>query len=776
MKNVLPWLFTPLFGVMFAITSAVAILLCTLPMTQVIGFEYSFIMGIVIPLAAGHIAALCPAQMQMHTGRRAPLPWRRTVANAVLPPAVLLITALVIIFANQLFVPPCNNTQGLAFFLILPGVSTVLAIIAGFALGILFSKKIVAVAAWYLLWILFAIVSLVEAYQTPAVFSFGPFFGYWPGVWYDRQIAVTDALISYRIFNLLIGGTGLLIIKIFGANGGRDNRQRFQLRRISLKDAVPLSLCVLAVSVFFAKGEALGHRTSTNGLKSALPHHVRGEGIDIYFDAHIAGKTRKDIANDAQFGLYQLRRYFDIKSHPPITVFVFKTAEQKHRLMGARHTSVAKPWLGQTYIVAQKSPHWTLRHELAHLVAAEFGSGPFRISAGKSGVVPVPALLEGVAVAATPTHGSLSLHQSAAAMKKLNLLPRVQALMGLDFLRIFSRRAYTAAGSFCMFIRDRFGARSLRRMYSGESAVEATGHSLNRLESLWQAHLGKIRVPKKEMENISYLLDRPALVESKCGREVSRLKNEADQAWGAEQPYDALQKLTVAHRVSGNATETDLALFFAEAKCNHRNAAPHGRSLLAQNPGMNRTLQVSEALADMQIEKVPLRRLAAQYKALLAFTTAENDARRIYLKQHFALRDSPAAKTLLQYLSTTADANRPGSVAAIYALRQMQQAHPRDPLVSYLTARILFMENEWYHAVSEMKRAFNQALETVAPTFVVEAKFTLGRALLRLKQFESAQEQFRQIQAQTTSQDGYVELAKDWYQRVEWQARHDSKL
>ena len=48
--------------------------------------------------------------------------------------------------------------------------------------------------------------------------------------------------------------------------------------------------------------------------------------------------------------------------------------------MGAGGTQFAKPWLGSVHVNDAPFPHPTLKHELAHVAAAAFGSGPFRVT------------------------------------------------------------------------------------------------------------------------------------------------------------------------------------------------------------------------------------------------------------------------------------------------------------------------------------------------------------------------------------------------------------
>src|SRR6185503_4424610 len=82
--------------------------------------------------------------------------------------------------------------------------------------------------------------------------------------------------------------------------------------------------------------------------------------------------------------------------------YYFANGEQKARWMGARNVEMAKPWRREIYIDHRAFPHTSLRHEIAHVVAGEFGDPLFGVSARSVlGIpIPVPGMIEGYAVAA----------------------------------------------------------------------------------------------------------------------------------------------------------------------------------------------------------------------------------------------------------------------------------------------------------------------------------------------------------------------------------------
>ncbi len=764
MKLLLAPLANPLFGGWGTVILCVSVYLCTVPMTNVLGFEYCFIMGVLLSLASGHLAATAPIRLrEMRPGGEA-ISATKLLLCAALPSGILLLATLLVSLFNQLFVAPCNTFQGLLFFILLPVVSVVVAVVTGVFAGGWCGKKRCAVAIWSLFWFVALAVSLIEVYHSPVVFNYGPFFGYWPGVWYDREISITSALLTYRAFNLVI--SGVLVLALFSFLD--PDRLQLKLKRPSAPSAALILAGISIAGLLFASGESLGHRMSTTGLKQHLPAHIHSDGIDLYFSTEISMKKQRAIARDAQFSLDQLKAFFGIDAHPPITVFIFDSALQKKSLMGARHTSVAKPWLGQTYIIAEDVPHWTLRHELAHLVAAQFATGPFRVAGHFNGLIPIPALVEGLAVAATPSHHALSVHQMARALDRLNLLPAVQQLMGPGFLKLYAGNAYTAAGSFIRYIRDTFGPSAIRSMYAGDDITEVTGHSLTSLETMWHQYLNTIQIPDSELEWVRYRLDRPAIVETRCVREIARIQKIAAEYLTTPQWPAGLRLLQEAHERSGESTETDIELFFSEAGCMSDHTIKHGKSILEKAPGQIRQLQISEALIDFQIDSLSLADLATAYGHLAESPNAHDASRRLAVKRHLCNYHTPVTRTLLRFFSTVISHRRPPEAVVIHALMVLRNRFRDDPLLPYLVGRILFQEGQYYASAMELKKAFQLHLAQKYPGFATPGRLTLGQAYLNLRQFGSARRQFQSVATENDSLLGYRGMAEDWIRRVEW--------
>lgn len=768
MKTSFSFLVTPLFLFWLATILTISVVLCLWPMTRTLGYEYSFILGVVISLAAGHLATVYPGRIRQ---QKAPFPGANTATmklffRGLLPSFVLLTVSLIIILANGLFTPPCNNQVGLYFFLMLPVVSAIVATTVGLTLGLFFRNARWATIAWFFCWVLSLAYVGYLIYSTPAVYAYGPFLGYWPGVLYDKGISIDQGFLTYRAYNLFGVISLLLGIGVFL----NLNKMQLSLKGNSIKKngwAFVIFLSFTILMGLFA--DSLRHQTTTATLERALPFVARAGSLELFFDKDISPQKRHELFGDAQFSLFQIMRFGEIEKAPPIKIFVFKNATQKKKWMGAHHTSVAKPWLGQTYIVEDQIPHLTLRHELAHLLFAKFGEGPFQIAGKLGGWIPTPGLIEGIATAATPVTGEMSLHQLAKGMKDLNLLPSLQTLLGIKFLGLFSKNAYTASGSFCLFLKTEYGATVLKQLFGGKSAEQLTGLSLSKLEKQWLKHLEGIEVSTQQRHEISYRFDRPAIVSTRCVREVTRLEKQIAAASRRQDWRAAVHLANEAHQVSGESSQTEMMLLTTMANCRKTDsAALFGKTLLKKETDVVRSNQIEELLLDLQKETMSSQTLSKNYYALFQASVTTADARRLYIKSHFANMTQCQSRLALKHLSIAQRTTAPNVSVFLYDLMQLLQQHPTDSLAMYLAAQLLYQQGAPFRAAQMMKRAIRSNLLDHPLAYTVQAHLTLAQSYMKLHQYALAQKHFLKVKKIAKKELGIAAIANDWLQKIEW--------
>lgn len=499
-----------------AVSAVVSAMLVQLPLFGVVGFELALVAAALGSLAGLDLGAALVREAQRTPARpldRAAPPARLVLALAGRAPiAPLLVIALPFTAAalHGLWVPTCDWSYGLEAYAIMAVASAVLGAGGGVFLGLVTGRvPYLRRAAPWLVVLGFIVTGLWRFYSEPPVFSYNPLIGFFPGNLYDEDIRLDGALYWSRleqlatVIALLAAATVVLDAPSLHV---RLRGRRHRPAPIALAAGVPAALLALALRWH---GASLGYAIDAEDIWAELGGTHRTAHFVIHFD------KREDIAADIalyaadhELRLAQVCKTLGVDPAAVGTIhsYVFRDAEQKGRLMGARRVEMAKPWRREIYLTYEAFPHASLRHEIAHVVAGTFGSAGFHVSAKSIAGLPLlfnPGMIEGVAVAADWPGSSRSLtpHQSMRAMEQLGFAPRADEVLSAKFLTLSSARSYTAAGSFMRFLLERYGAGPLKRLYaSGGDFGAAYGQSQAALAAQWREMLQGIEVPAADLE------------------------------------------------------------------------------------------------------------------------------------------------------------------------------------------------------------------------------------------------------------------------------------
>jgi len=755
------------------ITALAAGVACLLPLVETLGYEFALAVSLVASAGAGHLAACYPARVR---AQLAPFPGARwpmalLYARAALHGLTLLVLPLVLSLLNGLRVPQCNVTEGFVFYAVLPVPAVLLAGAVGLVAGLATPGVKSATVLWFVAFGAVLGFALYEVYATPAVYSFGPFHGYFPGVLYDERIAVDARVYSYRVATAL----QLLALLALGAWLLEPATVRLSLRRGSSRPRglVLAAVLLIAALAMHLAGPRLGHATGREDLERSLPRRVSTPGLELYFPTEVDPRTVDELVEDAAFSLHRVERFLDAPAGPPIAVFFFASYEQKRRAMGASHTNVAKPWHREVYVTVEQAPHPVLRHELAHAVAARFARGPFAVAGRLGGWWPDPGLIEGLAAAAQGPRGDLTIHQWAAAMKGEDLLPPLARIFGPGFLDEAQSTAYTAAGSFCLFVREEHGAEALRAAYGGESWQQATGRTAGELEQAWHARLDGVRLEEADRAAARYRFDRPSVIRSTCVHEVARLREEAGRAAGERAWDETLALLEEAYERSGRTHATRLDLLFELLDSGDEQAARQMADTLLADEGLGlvRSDAVREVLADMDAESSPAS--AAKEYGDLAGNSADEDRRRVLeVKRHLAAAHPDLTDSVLRILAVRPGPEPPPAPLAMLQIADAARTYPDDPILAYLVARQHFNYRDDQRSLALLDEAEKLGLATTTPSIWLEARMMRGQSLFRLGRFDEAHSLFERLAGDSGLRDGARDLARDWAERCAFVKRY----
>ncbi|MCP3141340.1 tetratricopeptide repeat protein [Pyxidicoccus xibeiensis] len=524
--------------------------LVLLPLFGVPGFELSLALAIAMGLLGGGTGIAAAAQERRLLLGVDPRPQGATPVREP-GAAVRLALGASLLLNVGVLVPPflaatlfavlrtaCDPFELVGFYPLLTLPSALLASSAGVLCGFRGKRPARAAGLYALAVLVSAVPTLWPIVLGPQVFAFNHFLGHLPGPLYDEALAITPALAWFRLETLLwawvLAGLAAATLDTGSGRLGRSGLRPALLAVLAL----PLTVIVLIET----RGPELGQRMTD----AYLAEELGGVRETEHFRLHYwRGKPREDVdrmARDLEFRWTQTQRFLGVAPTERLKVWLYKDEKQKQRLVGAGRTQFAKPWRHELHIQDRPFPHAVLHHELAHVMAAPAGSGPFRVTT-RLGLWPLMGVIEGLAVASDgPVQGDLTLHQWAAGMRKQNLAPDMRKLMGPEgFYQSAPSRAYTVAGSFLLYLAETYGAAKLRAVYADGDFQEAYGRPLGELVTEWEGHVDALPLDAAAMARAFARFRTGSLFARACAREVARLTEAARDALASD-PEDALAR------------------------------------------------------------------------------------------------------------------------------------------------------------------------------------------------------------------------------------------
>ena len=462
-----------------AILAVASAIMAFVPLFDVLGFEWAFVMALLAAPASGDLAGALIRRAR--AAERPPLdramgPARLLavlLGRAALVNLALLLPPLLIISLNAVRAPNCDWWFGIESFLLLP----VPAVLAGTCVGVLSAlvagnRRRLGIALPYLVVVASLLYAVWRFYAAPPVFSYNLFAGYYPGNLYDEEIGFALPFLWSRLFqtSLLLALLAAAVLTLDVPDLRLTVRYPLPSGRRLAAGAVAIGAAALA-ALLWARSGTLGFDIDADDIKAELGGRHETEHFVIWYPrGGVIARDIELIGEDHEFRLAQVVRTLGAAPSGKITSFYFADAEHKFRMMGARNVYMAKPWRGEIYVHHMPFPHGVLRHEITHVVAAEFGDPIFGVSIRSRLGLPFfnVGLIEGTAVAVDwPDHRAAGMtpHQSVKAMRELGIDPPLEQLLSLGFLSFSAARSYTVAGSFVRFLLDRWGADRLRVLY-----------------------------------------------------------------------------------------------------------------------------------------------------------------------------------------------------------------------------------------------------------------------------------------------------------------------
>ena len=742
--------------VALAYAALVGLVACVLPLTRTLGPESALLLALTL---TPWIGALSARRAALSLGLRTPSLLASNVGRSWL----LLALPVFLLALNGLRVEPCDPIAGLRFIALGPWLSCTLAALVGTLLG-----GAAPSARWAM--ILAAITPLLDAaralvgfLRSPAIFSYGHFFGYFPGTFYDRKVDVPDAWLTHRV------GTALIAAGLWALLSATRDRHTGRLHAARLLDQpAQLGLAVLlaiASAWMGREGLALHHVSSSTAIAEQLGLTVQTKHCRAVMPRELPEASAQRLAEDCELRVTQLEKQLGVRENQRITAFFFRSPEEKQLLMGAARVYIAKPWRREVYLQLADYPHPVLAHELAHVVARHAATGALGVPGRLGGLIPEPTLIEGMAVALEPhARDELTAHQWAKAAQAEHLAPPLGSLLGLGFFGTNQALAYTLTGSFLRFVLETRGAVALRSVYAHGSVEAALGLPFAELEREWKQYLAKVPLPERAAGLARLRFERPGVWSQVCTHVIEQLDGELGAALSAGDLSRALDKCKAVLTLDRNDTNVRVTMASVLARRGELEAARAQVKLLQQKPAApSPTIaRALTAIADASFARDDYKAAEPAYRALLEQSQPEADSRQLEVKL-LALESPEPGRSLLREYLVADPFGASDARTGMHLLSELDAIRP-DGLARYLEARQVRSERRYDVVQSLLREALarglpTQRLRVEALRMQVQASFITGA----LSEAEATASQLEHREGATLADQ--LE-AQDWSERI----------
>ncbi|MGE0397515.1 MAG: hypothetical protein AB7T06_12405 [Kofleriaceae bacterium] len=770
------------------------------PLFNVVGFELAFamtipaaIMGLDVGSAIAREYQRVPAEGlagARYAGRTLA---RGALVGAAVPVAIMLIPA-VIAAARGIWLPTCDWWFGIEAYVLLPLTTAALAGAAGHAIGVVFPradrrraagqrgivKRVVFAVMPFVPAIAVAVFALWRFYAAPPVFTYNAILGYFPGNLYDENVELGMPLVWSRLEQIAWLVAALSIIAYsFDVPTYRTTMSPRPVHRPRL--AIVLAVLAIAGGLRLRTWSGdLGYAPDPEDIQEALGGRIETE----HFVIHYAQVPELEeiiplVAEDHELRYAQVVAQLGVGASRKLHSYYFADREQKARWMGARDVEMAKPWRHEIYLEHRGWPHGSLRHEIAHAVASEFGDPYFGVAARRVAGLPVmfqPGLIEGLAVAVDWPGGNydrMTPHEFVRVLQLLGKQPAIGSLLSLQFFNFSSTTSYTTAGSFLKHLLDTYGAAPLRTLYhSGGDFEGAYGKPLSELENEWRLMITKINLPAGAVEASRERFRMPSVFARPCPHAIAARRQMAQRALGdgdrgralalmaevcKDAPDEPRYRLEFADYLGGG-DESDRAQ--ALAMWTHL-ALDRDRVTSSLRADAYERLALRAALAG---DRETLRRVLVEGTKL---QLSDNERRQLDAMLFAVDYAGPAGPALRGYFF----AGGPGMPDAVTWAKLAQLAEPSLGLAHYLVGLQHYNKGELADASRNLATALRLGLPGLP--FVKNGARRLALAAYRANDTTLVRVAIAVLSGEDMATGDRL-LAKDWAERLDFDARRQA--
>lgn len=780
-----------------AVLTIAAVAMTQMPLVDDLGFEFAFLTAFIATFAVGlmtiHLVAGWRSDCVQHPRMQHPrlsamlaLLFGLSLSTLLLPLAVMYVKSWISGF--------CNVPEGLAFYLLLPGISVLWSTAVALACVLAVDRRLHASLLFLGVMFVSIGISLYRLVVQPPVFVYNPIIGYFPGPIYDEVVVITTTLLTARaivLVSVLAMAAGLYLCfdpstwklrpaRLLPFRGGKSEggstassgsatsaesatSAGSSMLPQSPTPATPgmamrvlflASLAVLAAAYVYRA--PLGIVIDREHIQQTLGGHRQTVHFDIYYDLSAISAWNIDLI--AREHEYQLARVIDYLDVPPpstrIASYIYAHADQKKRLMGARHTSIERPGADEMHLNNASFPHPVLKHELVHVVSAVFGNALY----GGSYWI---GFHEGLAEAVDWQDAPMNPHEWSRAMRELGFAPPLENLLSMTgFWTAASSRSYTLCGSFVRFLIERYGLPAFKKAFPAGAVEEAYGRTTAELIAEWEAFVDGITLREDQLRIARQRFIRPAIFRRHCPHEVAALNDRAWQAYNARRYWDAVRDFDRVLELEPENPSALRGLLYGTYRLEDYERS---ESVAVR---IERPDQTVGLLADVHLVRGDsawktgrIDDARRSYGSLVDLHASEDMSRAAYIRLEVLDRE-PIRDTVMTYLTAMS-----GHWRLVLSVRDTGDLAPDYGSGYYLLGRWLFRSGSYDQALKYLAKA--DALGLPGELVRQESLRLEAMAHFYLEDYEQSAETFGRL-AVLAGSDGAARTAEGWIDRCRW--------
>lgn len=673
----------------------------------------------------------------------------------------------------------CDPLGGLHYYLMGPGCTAPLGFTAGVAGAVIGGERgrRRLLALGWLPFVVCLVVALWRLYFEPVVFAFDPFWGWYSGPIYDEHIAIGPRYYLFRVYNLAFAASVWLALRVVV-----DARLRPRWARLRepgpdrLRVALALALA-LGCAVVGWRGDRLGWTASEASLTRVLSATRETEHFVIHYVP--GSQTAREIdvvAAEHEFAWHDLEAKLGRTPQRKVVSYVFVSGEQRQSLLGADKVEVSPPWRQHMYLSQRPWPHEVMPHELGHSFLGEFGDPilglPIR------GLHFDGALVEGLPTALAPrSFDNLDLHEQAAVLDRLGKRPPMALIMGAGFWTASASRAYTAAGSFVLWLAETRGWPKAGELYDNAGDVEQTyGESLADLEAQWLEFLHGLPLRERDVAAQAQRFERGSVFRRPCAHRAADLASEAAIARASDAREEALAAARTLCTIEPERPEHALLLADMLAGFGLLDEAAATLDETAAREDLTSTVQaaIEEQRGDTALVAGELERAAAHYDAALGFGQREAAVRVLEIKR-MATRDADLAGRVIDYFGifTVDDKGSATSMLRLWAASEISRLPGHWALGNYLLGKQFLAVSAPEQALEVLDRANEPPAgepRMESPVMRRALRWALVSALVQTRAWDRARAVLDQLERDDVEGRGHLAEIEQWRARVDFYA------